>query len=323
MKNKHYLENEIKFYLDKFLQSFICYELKLDEVSELTDFISNSKGKICITGVGKSSIVANKWATSFASIGLESFYINVTDLLHGSIGMINRDIDRVIIVSKTGISREIVELFLLLSNRGYTVALVTQNNDLNLEYSKNAKVIKFNRIDELDKNNLIPSNSFMLFVLIGDIMTSLIINKKEFDQSSLVSFHPSGQVGRLSLNSIESFVIGLSKISTVTKSETILNALLSMSDTEVGATFIVDKNKKLIGIMTDGDMRRTISNVTNALNEKIGNYMTINPVAVSNNSSVIEVVEIFRNNNFNVLAVTKGGTLVGAIKASMFLESPT
>lgn len=256
-------------------------------VIESVSHLSNLTGKIIFLGVGKAGLVAKKTSATFSSLGLPSFFIHPADALHGDLGSIQVN-DTCFIFSNSGETNEIVQLLPILKLRNVFVISVTGNPQSSL--AKSAKInINIGAVNEICHLGLAPTISTTLMMIVGDIIGVLTSQNKKFTIEEYGQNHPLGTIGKKFLTVKE---IMRTNFPSVLKTESIKNVLMNITKCRTGSALIVNEENKLVGIFTDGDLRRHIQEINN-LNEPIEKYMTKSPKTLSPDDKAIDAAYKF------------------------------
>lgn len=277
---------------------------------EAVKTIFHSKGRLVVTGIGKSAIVAQKIVATMNSTGTPALYMHAADAIHGDLGMIQSD-DIVVCISKSGDTPEIQALVPFLKNFG--TALIAIVSNLNSVLAKQANFILHTPIEkEADPNNLAPTASTTAQMAMGDALATSLLALRGFSSQDFAQFHPGGALGKqLYLRVADIFP--LHEQPSVLANATIPSVIVEMTSKRRGATVVIDENKKILGIITDGDLRRMLANYTSLENLVAQDIMTKNPVNISPETMAVEALELMRNKNISQLIVAKDGLYVGLI----------
>lgn len=282
------LKLKIKDLLAQHIQAIKNLEHQIESpLLEAITYLSKLQSKIIFIGIGKAGLVARKTSATFSSLGLPSFYIHPSDALHGDIGSVQEN-DTCIIMSNSGETDEIIQLIPILKNRNNFVISITGNKNSTL--AKFAKInINMGLVNEICHLETAPTLSTTLMMIIGDLMAVLTSQNKNFTIEEYGQNHPLGTIGKKFLTVKE---IMRTTFPCVSKNESVKNVLLNITKFRTGSAFIVNDKKKLIGIFTDGDLRRHIQELKD-LNEPIEKYMTRSPKTLTLNDKAIEAAHKF------------------------------
>ena len=295
-------------------------EIELEAIKGLNQFINEdfvasieiilkSKGRVVISGIGKSANIAQKIVATLNSTGTPSIFMHAADAIHGDLGNIQKD-DIVICISKSGDTPEIKSLIPLVKNFGNTVIAITGNANSFLgkqaDYILNTYVEK-----EACPNNLAPTSSTTAQLVMGDALAVCLLESRGFDSSDFAKFHPGGTLGKklyLKVNDIYTN----NERPKVTPTTSIKDVIVEISSKRLGVTAVTENNQ-VIGIVTDGDLRRMLESGKNIESLSAQDIMTKSPKTIAANVLAVEALEQMQNNNITQLIVTKNEEYLGVI----------
>lgn len=270
-----------------------------DSFVQAVELLYSNKGRVVITGIGKSAIIAQKIVATFNSTGTPSLFLHASEAIHGDLGMIQND-DVVICISKSGNSPEIKVLVPLLKRFGNKLISITGNIDSFLakesHYILNTWVEK-----ESCPNNLAPTNSTTAQLVMGDALAVCLMNLRKFTANDFAIYHPGGALGKKLLLRVVDVLDGTHK-PMVNPTTSIKNVIVEISEKRLGVTAVIDNNK-LIGIITDGDLRRMLNKTENIAGLTAKDIMTVNPKTISSDILVSEALNILENFSITQLVV--------------------
>jgi arabinose-5-phosphate isomerase len=242
------------------------------------DIIYQCKGRIVVTGMGKSGIIARKLVATLNSTGSPSIFLHPSDALHGDLGMVRSD-DVVICISKSGDTFEIRQLMPMFKRIGVpTISMVGNLNSYLALHSD--IVLDISVKEEACPHNLAPTTSTTVMLVMSDALAVTLLEKKNFTADDFAMFHPGGNLGKRLLLKIEELAITGSQIPKVGINTSFKDAILEMTSKRLGATSVVDDQGQLAGIITDGDLRRLLQKTTNVANLTAEQVMTKNPKTI-------------------------------------------
>lgn len=272
--------------------------------------VLKSKGRVVITGIGKSAIVANKIVATLNSTGTPSLFMHAADAIHGDLGMIKKE-DFVICISKSGNTPEIKLLVPMLKTLGSRLIGLVGNKDSYL--AKHADYLLFTGIEEeACPNNLAPTTSTTVQMAMGDALAICLLTARGFTAESFARFHPGGTLGKQLYLKVKD-VIDASLLPMVQESASLKEVILEISSKRLGATAVVDEAQKLQGIITDGDLRRMLQNNFDLSEIKAGDIMTKDPKTIFLDDYAVKAVEVMRTFNITQLVVQDNSSLVGFV----------
>jgi arabinose-5-phosphate isomerase len=272
----------------------------LDENFEkAVNFILNSNGRVIVTGIGKSANIATKIVATFNSTGTPAIFMHAADAIHGDLGNVQKN-DIVICLSKSGNTPEIKVLVPLIKNYGNKIIAITGNVDSflgkNADFPLNTFVEK-----EACPNNLAPTASTTAQLVMGDALAVCLQDLRGFTKKDFAKYHPGGALGkRLYLR--VSDLIKNNQVPKVNASDSVAKVIVEISERRLGVTAVLE-NEKIVGIITDGDLRRMLSKTTDINHFTAKDIMGKNPKTVQENAMAIAALEKLENNNITQILV--------------------
>jgi arabinose-5-phosphate isomerase len=263
-------------------------------------FILNSKGRVIVTGIGKSANIATKIVATFNSTGTPAIFMHAADAIHGDLGTIQNN-DVVICISKSGNTPEIKVLVPLIQNYGNKIIAITGNIDsylgTNADFTLNTFVEK-----EACPNNLAPTTSTTAQLVMGDALAVCLLKLKGFSSKDFAKYHPGGALGRRLYLRV-SDLIANNESPQVKINSSISEVIIEISEKRLGATSVID-NEDIVGIITDGDIRRMLSKTTDIASLTAKDIMSNNPKTISVDAMAIEALETMEKNDITQILVT-------------------
>tara|TARA_Y100000589_G_scaffold329778_1_gene377448 strand:+ start:39777 stop:40766 length:990 start_codon:yes stop_codon:yes gene_type:complete len=282
--------------------------LSNEEVERTFQLFSESKlnkSKLLISGVGKSGIVARKIAATFSSIGLISLYLNPLDALHGDIGIVAEN-DLVILLSNSGETEELIEIIPHLKNRSTKIIGIL--GKINSSIAEQCDAILDASVDkEVCPLNLAPTASTSVAMAIGDALVAVWMDREGISFKDFATNHPAGNLGKKLTILAKDLMIPIKDISKINKSTYLPEIIIKLSQNTAGACLVIDieEKSKLIGLITDGDLRRVLQNTpTEKWNKiKAEEFMTYDPITISESVLAIQALEIMERNRKKAISV--------------------
>lgn len=304
--------------LDNYTSSVSHVEECIDENFEvIIDYISKIKGRVIITGIGKSAIIGMKISATLNSTGTPSIFLHGSDALHGDIGVATKN-DVMICLSKSGSNTETVDLVKQIKKLGIKLIGITSDKDSFL--ANNADYSIVNKIErEACPNNLAPTTSTSMQLLIGDLIAICLMSIKEFKSEDFALYHPSGSLGK-KLTLKVSDILNYKSSPKVDINLSIKDAINEISSKMYGATAVLDKNI-VVGIITDGDIRRVLNQNKNPMNLKVNEIMVKNPKFVSGDMLGSEALNLMNKSKITQLLVIDDGNYKGMIHMHELLKA--
>jgi len=259
------------------------------------DLIFNAKGRVVITGMGKSGIIARKIAATMNSTGTPSAFMHPSDAVHGDLGMVTPN-DIVICISKSGDTVELCQLLPRFRQIGVKVIAMIGNS--NSPLGKQSDLVLDTSVkEEACPYDLAPTSSTTAALVMGDALAITLLQKRNFTKEDFAMFHPGGNLGKQLLLKVDAMMITGSDIPVVNENVSVSDAIVEISSKRLGATCVVNNAGVLCGMLTDGDLRRLLQRRIDILNLKVGQVMTQNPKTISQNilaAQALEVMESFK-----------------------------
>lgn len=307
-----------KIYLDHFYD-----HIDASSIEEVLSCCLEAKGHIFLTGVGKSGFIAKKIAMTLVSIGTKASFLEPMNLLHGDIGIVDSG-DVVIMMSKSGFTKELVELVPYLKKRGAKLIACVSNKASLLESACDQHVY-LPVLSELDNHNLVPTTSTQVQLIFGDILTIAMMNKKGIGLDLYATLHPAGSIGKKLLTKVEELMLDLDQVPFCSPDVTVKDILVELSSKKCGCVIIADDDKSLKGIFTDGDLRRSLQNLGIAALEKpVSDLMSQQPIYISKDASAFEAKKTMQIDDaswINVMPIVSENQVVGILRLSDILKA--
>lgn len=281
-----------------------------DHFAEAITYMHQSKGRIIVSGIGKSAIIAQKIVATLNSTGTPSVFMHAADAIHGDLGMMQPD-DTAIVISKSGESAEIKVLVPLIKNFGNKLVAICGNEKsflaTNADFLLNTTVHA-----EACPNNLAPTTSTTAQLVMGDAIAVCLLKLKGFTASDFARFHPGGALGKQLYLKVESLSNANEKPQ-VYINDSIRKVIVEMTEKRLGATIVLDENEKIRGIITDGDIRRMLEKHTDLSAIQASDIMNTAPKTIEAQSLAVNALQLMRTHNISQLAVISEGTYKGII----------
>ena len=290
------------------------------DIEKAIDLIINSKGKLIVTGVGKSGLVGTKIAATLASTGTSSFFLHPTEAMHGDLGMIGKE-DIVLGISYSGESEELVQILPHLKR--FNIPLIAMAKNSNSTLAKYADVfIDINVEKEACPLDTAPTSSTTLTMAMGDALAVCLMKKRDFKKEDFASFHPGGSLGKKLFIKVDD-LLRKEDLPVVSRETKLKDAILIMSEGRLGSVIIEDENKKVIALLSDGDLRQALMNDNFSMDCKVEEIATKNPKMLKNKellaSDALQLIEDFK---IQLLIVTdENNKLIGVLHIHDLIEA--
>jgi arabinose-5-phosphate isomerase len=280
-----------------------------DQFVAVAELIYKSKGRLVVTGIGKSAIIAQKIVATLNSTGTPSSFLHASEAIHGDLGMVQKD-DAVICISKSGNSPEIKILVPILKNFGNQLIAITGNPTSFL--GKEAHFVLNTYVEsESCPNNLAPTNSTTAQLVMGDALAVCLMEMRDFKPEDFAKYHPGGSLGKKLLLRVKD-MLDTSKKPFVQPDSSIKNVIVEISEKRLGVAAVIE-NDKVIGIITDGDIRRMLNKTETITGLTAKDIMTINPKTISSTDMVIDALNILEDFSITQLVVVDDSVYKGVI----------
>lgn len=280
-----------------------------NDFSHVVKLIIESNGRVIITGIGKSANIAQKIVATLNSTGTPSVFMHAADAIHGDLGNVQKD-DVVIAISKSGNTPEIKVLVPLVKSMGNTLVALTGNVDSYLsqqaDYTLDSTVSK-----EACPNNLAPTSSTTAQLVIGDALSTCLQEVRGFTSKDFAKYHPGGALGKRLYLTVED-IIENTEAPKVSPDTLLKDVIIEISSKRFGITAVID-DAKLVGVITDGDLRRMLGKTTNIDVVKAADIMGGNPKTIEKSTLAAEALQVMESNSITQLLVVDDGNYVGVI----------
>jgi arabinose-5-phosphate isomerase len=294
-------------------EAMIAMSKKIDSTfSEVVRKILTCKGRVIVCGMGKSGIVGRKISCTFASTGTPSFFMHPAEAFHGDLGMIKKD-DILLLISYSGETEEILKIIPFLKENGNRIVSMTGNANSTLANNSDYHLdISVER--EACPLQMTPTTSAAAALVMGDALTVVLIKERNLKAEDLARFHPGGSLGRRLLTTVEEAMVK-NNLPTVTKTSCVKDVIGVITSGRQGVAVVVDKQQHVIGIITDGDLRRAVNKHENILKFNAEGIMTKSPKTISKDLKLFEAEKIFNRYEIVTLVVAdNAGKLLGLLQ---------
>jgi arabinose-5-phosphate isomerase len=272
-----------------------------DGFAQAVDLIHSCKGRAIVTGMGKSGIIARKIVATMNSTGTPAIFLHASDAVHGDLGMVRKD-DVVICVSKSGDTDELNQLIPMfkligvpvISMVGNTRSRLAQNSDLVLDISVEEEACPY---------DLAPTSSTTAALVMGDALAIALLEKRNFSKDDFARLHPGGNLGKRLVLKVEEIMVKGSGVPVVREETLLKDAILEMTSKRLGATCVVNGENRLLGIITDGDLRRLLQRSSNISELTAGDVMTKTPKTIKKDYLAVVALEEMETFNITQLVI--------------------
>ena len=303
-------------------------EIQADSISSLSNQIDKSfadigkkvsllKGKLIVMGVGKSGHVGQKVSATLASTGTPSFFIHPTEAAHGDLGMIAKD-DAVLIFSNSGETKEVTEILPALKRMTSDIFSITGNANSSIAKASSVH-LKVQVKKEACPHDLAPTSSTTASMVIGDALAISLIEEKNFSSEDFAKSHPAGELGKKLTTYVGDLAISGNKVPCVEIDSSIKDTILEITSKKLGMALVVN-NKEVVGIFTDGDLRRALNQEIDIENNSVSSVMTKEFISISENDLAIDAATLMENNKIFTLNVLNQKKQPSVITMHQLLE---
>jgi arabinose-5-phosphate isomerase len=274
------------------------------------DCLAACKGRIVISGIGKSAIIAQKIVATLNSTGSPAIFLHAADAIHGDLGMVQQE-DVVIIISKSGESPEIKVLVPLIKNFGNCLITITGNTASYL--AKKSDFVLNTTVDqEACPNNLAPTTSTTAQLVMGDVIAVCLMEKRGFDVHDFAKLHPGGALGKKLYLRVKDLYVDNEKPEVKTD-HSVKEVIMEMTKKRLGVTGVTSNDGRLVGIITDGDLRRMLEKSDTIRDITAGDIMSQNPKTIEPSEMAVNALDIMRKNSITQLVVAENGIYLGIL----------
>ena len=285
-----------------------------DNFEKAVKLIMKTEGKLVISGIGKSGIIAAKIAASFTSTGKQSVFLNPVDASHGDLGIISKN-DLHLILSNSGETHELTDLINFAKKMNNKIISITSNKNSLLAKASDIK-LTLPTHKEADILNMIPTTSTTLSLALGDALCCTVLSLRKFDKKSFKELHPGGKIGK-KLKTIKEIMD--SDLPVVNLFHSIIDAVLVMTEKKYGCALVLDNKKNIKGIITDGDLRRAINKID--LNNNVQKIMQSKPILANEDMLISSAIALMNKNSITSLIISKGRKAIGIVNLKKCLDN--
>jgi arabinose-5-phosphate isomerase len=291
-----------------------------DRFTKAVDLLFDCKGKVVVSGMGKSGLVGQKIAATLASTGTPAFFLHPAEGIHGDLGMVGRR-DAIIAISNSGETQEILQLLPYVERMG--IPIVAMSGRMTSTLAKHSDVaLDVSVSEEACPMGLAPTASTTATMALGDALAVALLQRRGFKQEDFAQFHPGGTLGRRLLVRVKDLMHAGADVPRVEESVTGTTAMLEMTAKKLGMTTVVDRTGALTGVITDGDLRRFIQRGGDFMNATAGELASRNPKSIGPDDLAAKAVELMERHSITTLVVTEENrTIAGVIHLHDLLKS--
>jgi len=294
-------------------QGLAAIREKLGKEFEMAiELILDCPTRLVITGIGKSGIIGQKIAATLNSTGTPSFFLHPVEAMHGDLGMVSGT-DVVIAISYSGKTSELNLLLTNLKRRGVKIIAMTGGKTSPLAEAADI-ILDIGIPKEACPLGLAPTTSTTATLAMGDALSVVLLNRKQFQESDFRQNHPGGSLGERLKVRVEEVMVTGDSVPVIVSSQTTRQAIQVLNEKNLGAVLIIDQENKVVGILTDGDVRRNFANERIFSESRVGDIMTKEPVCIEGKILAADALSIMQRHEITILPITEaGGTLIGML----------
>ncbi|MEZ5012757.1 MAG: KpsF/GutQ family sugar-phosphate isomerase [Chitinophagales bacterium] len=307
----HIAQNVLLFESSQLMRTMEKLDAQFDKA---VDHILHHKGKVVVCGIGKSGAVAQKMTATLCSTGTPAVFLHAAEAAHGDLG-VYVDGDPVIVISKSGTTEEMLRLLPFFIEAGSAVIAITGN--IQSPIARGATCVLDASVEkEADALNLAPTASTTVALAIGDALAVALMHARGFTEKDFARFHPGGQLGKNLMLKVEDVMHEMHHVAQVKAEDSFRELLLAMTKYNLGAACVVDAKNTLLGLITDGDLRRCLLNHIDMQKTVVRDIMTKEPVQIGPHATLKEAVDMMENRSsqLSVLPVVLDGKCMGLIR---------
>lgn len=289
-----------------------------DSSLSLVELILNTKGRVVFSGMGKSGLIAKKLVATFSSIGITSLFLHPAEALHGDLGMIRSD-DLFIAISKSGTGLELAQISSILKSNGNLTSLICCANGALANLVDLTVTLPFTK--EACQMNLAPTTSSTLCMAFGDALGVVVSKIKKFNKNDFAKFHPAGALGKRLLLKVSSLMLS-QDLPLLSSDTTFSDILYSISSKKMGLGIVIDSSQKILGLITDGDLRRATQFGPEVFNKTAMDIMSLNPKTVTKNILAYDALCLMEDFNItSLIVVNELDQIIGLIHIHDLLKA--
>jgi arabinose-5-phosphate isomerase len=280
--------------------------------SKAIEIIYRSKGRVIVTGIGKSGLIGKKIVATLTSTGTPAIFLHPVEGLHGDLGIVHKD-DVILAISNSGETHELNLLTLSIKEIGVPLIAFTGNMESTLGKSSDV-AIDVGVVREACPFGLAPTSSSTATLAMGDALAVALIDRKNFTEKDFYKFHPGGNLGQRLLARVKDIMISDNRVPKIYSGTSAIEAIEKIDETNIGFVIIVDHENHLLGILTDGDVRRFVKSRIGFEEKNVDDLMTRSPKTIDSSTSIAETIEVMQRDEITTLAVIdENGYLEGYI----------
>lgn len=294
-------------------KSVVNLEARIDEnFARAVDLILQCRGRVIVTGVGKSGIIARKIVATMNSTGTPAVFLHPSDAVHGDLGMVRKE-DVVVCISKSGNTDELSALLPMFKRLGVPLISLVGKTNSSLAHESTV-VLDASVEEEACPHDLAPTSSTTVTLVLGDALAIALLNKRQFSKEDFALYHPGGMIGKRLLLKVDELMVAGNAIPRVAMNVSLRDAIMEITTKRLGCTLVMDGEGKLAGLITDGDLRRLLQKTTDISNVSLADVMTKKPKTIAQGTlAVVALQEMESYNITQVIVVDEYELPVGVV----------
>ena len=280
----------------------------------IAELILKSKGKVIVCGLGKSGLIGQKIVATLCSTGTQSVFLHAADALHGDIGIYKKN-DPTILISKSGNTEELIRLIPIIKSMNSKIISIVGNKNSFIAHNSDF-ILDASITEEIDSLGIVPTTSTVASLVIGDTLAAILMKMRDFKKNDFAKNHPAGELGKQLGLRVSDVFHPLSEIAFFKPSDSLFHVTSLMTKYPLGASFCLDNKNSILGIITDGDIRKSINNGLNP-NDSVKSIINFNPITINESTSLIEAMKIMedRLSQISILPVVdKDNKCIGLLR---------
>ncbi|MBW7935674.1 MAG: KpsF/GutQ family sugar-phosphate isomerase [Flavobacteriales bacterium] len=283
-------------------------------IEPVIQLLASCKGKVVVSGVGKSGLIGRKISATFSSTGTPSVFLHAGEAFHGDLGVCAEG-DLALLISHSGTTVELVRLIPILRSFGIKIIAIVGNMESPIAHDADI-VIDASVEKESDTMNLVPTSSSTLALAVGDALAIALMENRHFSKDDFARYHPGGQIGKNLLWKVHQVMHPKQRVACVSPNTSVKEVIIQMTRYPLGAACVVNENQHLVGLITDGDIRRILVEWDEISGKTADNLMTRSPIAIAPSNTLIQAIELMekRESPISVLPVVDQGKVTGLIR---------
>ncbi len=300
------IREKAKEVIRKEARAVLDLEKKIDDqFVKAVELILKCKGRVIVTGMGKSGIIGKKIAATLTSTGTAAFFLHPAEATHGDLGMVRKKKDVVIAITKSGDTDELYQLIPLFKRLAVPIITLTGNPNSPVA-EKSDVVIDVSVGEEACPHNMVPTSSTTATLVMGDALAIALLDERHFSSEDFALLHPGGQLGRKLILKVADVMHTGDQIPIVSEETNMKDVILEMTSKRLGTTTVINKKGELVGIFTDGDLRRLVERTDEIFSLKAKQAMTRNPKTINGEELAVKALNMMESYSITSLIITNG-----------------